>query len=100
MRVIICLLTADIDKLADVKTVLKEVNDWQSLGLELGLLYTTLERIETDNREVAQCKTKMIAAWLRQQDNVLQVGVPSWSVLQTALKKIGEVNVASQIVTS
>ena len=41
----------------------------------------------------------MIAAWLNQQDNVLKVGVPSWSVLKAALKEIGENPVADQIVT-
>ena len=83
-----------------MKEALKHVNDWQSLGLQLGLLYPTLEKIERDNnREVEQCKTKMIAAWLKQQDNVSRFGVPSWLVLQTALRKIGEFDVASQIVT-
>ena len=78
---------------------LKTVNNWQSLGLQLGLLYPTLEKIETDNRgKVEQCKIAMIAAWLNQQDNVLQVGVPTWSVLQTALTKIGE-NVLSATIS-
>ena len=84
-----------------MKEVLKNVNDWHSLGLQLGLLYPTLEKIENDNRGlVERCKTKMIAAWLKQEDNVTQTGVPSWSMLQTALRRIGEINVASQIVTS
>ena len=92
--------SAGIDKLVEVKNTLKKVNDWQSLGLQLGLLYPTLEKIETDNnRQVEQCKTKMIAAWLKRQDNVLKVGVPSWSVLKAALRKIGEGEVADQIVT-
>ena len=82
-----------------MQNALKIVNDWQSLGLQLGLLYPTLEQIETDNKEVVQCKRKMIAAWLRQQDNVLKVGVPSWSVLRTALREIDMNDVADQIVT-
>ena len=92
--------SAGIDELVEVKNTLKKVNDWQSLGLQLGLLYPTLEKIETDNNsKVEQCKTKMIAAWLKRQDNVLKVGVPSWSVLKAALRKIGEGEVADQIVT-
>ena len=83
-----------------MKDTLKRVNDWQSLGLQLGLLYHTLEQIETDNHGIVeQCKTKMIAAWLKRQDNVLEVGVPSWSVLKAALREIGEGEVADQIVT-
>ena len=71
--------------------------DWQSLGLELGLLYTTLEIIEKEQpRNVTNCKTKMLAAWLQQHD-VIQNGVPSWSVLRTALQEIGENELASEI---
>ena len=40
--------SAGIGKLVEVKNTLKRVNDWQSLGLQLGLLYPTLEQIETD----------------------------------------------------
>ena len=89
-----------IDKMVEVKNILEKVNDWQSLGLQLGLLYPTLEQIEIDNRsQVEQCKTKMIAAWLKRKDNVLQVGAPSWSVLKAALKRIGENAVVEEIVT-
>ena len=41
----------------------------------------------------------MIAAWLKQQDNVSKIGVPSWSVLQTALRNIEENEAANQIAT-
>ena len=89
---------AGINKLVDVMDSLESVNGWLSLGLRLGLLHPTLKKIETNNHgQVEQCKTDMIAAWLNRQDNVLQVGVPSWSVLQTALRKIGENEVADQI---
>ena len=85
------LLYTGIDDLFKVKMALKNLNDWQSLGLALGLLYHTLERIEEEqHRDIEKCKTKMIAAWLQQQDNVCKNGDPSWVVLQTALKKIGE----------
>ena len=86
---------ADLDK---VKTLLSNLVDWQSLGLKLGLLYPTLEKIEIDHRGmVEQCKTKMLAAWLQQQDNVRQYGSPSWSVLQAALRSMGENRLASEI---
>ena len=81
-----------------MKKYLKNLVDWQSLGLELGLLYPTLEKIELDHRGmVEQCKSKMLAAWLRQQDNVRQHGSPSWSVLQAALRSMGENRLASEI---
>ena len=93
----VVLLYTGIDDLFDVKMSLKNLNDWQSLGLSLGLLYPTLERIEEEQRgAIEKCKTKMIAAWLQQQDNVCKKGDPSWVVLRTALRKIGE---ADKIIT-
>ena len=76
---------------------------WQSLGLALGLLYTTLERIDEEQRgAIEKCKTvcKMIAAWLQQQDNVCKNGDPSWVVLRTALEKIGERQLASELIST
>ena len=93
----ICLYIAGINKLVNVMDTLKNVNGWLFLGLQLGLLHPTLKKIETDYGKVEQCMMEMIAAWLNRQDNVLQIGVPSWSVLQTALRKIGENEVADQI---
>ena len=93
-------LYTGIDDLVMVKRFLKYFNDWQSLGLELGLLYPTLERIEEEQRgDVNKCTMKMLAAWLQRQDNVSQVGVPSWSVLQTGLRNIGENELADTITT-
>ena len=74
---------------------MKNLVDWQSLGLELGLLYPTLEKIEREQRGmIDQCKIKMLAAWLLQQDNA---GIPCWRTLKTALENIGEKELASEI---
>ena len=79
---------------------LKSLNDWQSLGLALGLLYPTLQRIEDEQRgTIEKCKTKMIAAWLQRQDNVSKKGIPSWEVLRTALVNIDENELAAKIIT-
>ena len=81
--------------MAAVKTALKNLNDWQSLGLDLGLYYPTLERIEEEQQRVIEkCKTKMIAAWLRRQDNASN---PSWEQLRTSLVNIGEKELADKI---
>ena len=90
--------SAGIGDLVDVQNALERVNDWHSLGLQLGILYPTLEKIKEDNREkVEPCKKAMIAAWLNKQDNVLKIGVPSWTVLKAALRKIKENAIADQI---
>ena len=91
-------LSTAIDDLFEVKMFLKNLIDWQSLGLALGLLYPTLTKIKNDQREKAdECKMEMLAAWFQQRDNVSQKGVPSWSVLQAALRKMGENELADKI---
>ena len=94
-NVTVVLLYTVSDDLAEINMALKEVNDWLHLGLQLGLLHSTLERIGENQREnVAKCKTEMLVAWLQQQDNVSN---PCCADLKEALKKIGQNRVASEI---
>ena len=87
----VVLFYTGIADLAQVKRFLKNINDWKSLGLELGLLSSTLKRIKKEQREdINDCMIEMLEAWLQQQDNVSQVGAPSWGVLQRALNNIGK----------
>ena len=76
-----------------------DLTDWSKLGLQLGLRYPTLEMITKEKRgDIGECKMKMLAAWLEQKDNVSQKGVPSWSVLRTALRRIGANELADKII--
>ena len=94
--VTVVLLYTGIADLVDVKKLLKDLVDWQSLGLELGLLYPTLKKIKKEQHgDISDCLMEMLAAWLQQQDKVSRKGVPSWSVLRTALRSIGENELAS-----
>lgn len=88
-----------MEDLVDVLEVVESVSDWKRLGLILGLLYQpTLSSIETYRHyKPEDCKMDMLTAWLQQQDNVSQKGVPSWSVLRTALKRVGENEIAGKI---
>ena len=83
----------------DVLEVVESVSDWKRLGLTLGLLYQpTLTDIETYRRgKPDECRIDMLSAWLQQQDNVTENGVPSWSVLRAALKRMGEHETADRI---
>ena len=84
--------------LCDVLAVIHDLNYWKELGLQLGLLYPSLERIDLEQRgRIASCKIEMLSAWLQGQDNVSQNGVPSWSVLRAALKRMGEHETADRI---
>ena len=96
----VVLLYTGIDDLLMVQMRLETLVRWKKLGLSLGLLYPTLQKIEKAQRDnVDDCMMEMLAAWLQQQDNVSRKGVPSWSVLRTALEEIGEHQLASEIIT-
>ena len=85
----------------DVLEVVESVSDWKRLGLIMGLLYATLADIETYRHyKPEDCKIDMLSAWLQQQDNVSQRGVPSWSALRAALIRIGENEIANRIAVS
>ena len=78
--------------------VIHDLNDWKELGLQLGLLHPSLERIDLEQRgRISGCKINMLSAWLQQQDNVASKGVPSWSVLRAALKRMGAHKLANRI---
>ena len=88
---LVVLLYTGIADLFRVQISVKHVVNWKNLGLALGILYATLEKIEIQQHYRADdCMREMLAAWLKRQDNVSQHGIPSWSVLQTALKNIRE----------
>ena len=89
------LLYTDIADLFKVKMTLKNVINWMDLGLALGVLYPTLQKIDSEKHgKVDDCMREMLAAWLKQQDDV---DTPSWSVLKTALRNIGENKIANTI---
>ena len=70
---------------------IRDANRWKELGLQLGLLYSSLEKIDLEQRgRIDSCKIAMLSAWLQQQDNVSQKGIPSRSVLRAALQRMGE----------
>ena len=90
--------TSGTGDLVDVLAVVRDINNWKELGLQLGLLYPSLERIDLEQRgRITFSIMHMLSAWLQQQDNVLQKGVPSWSVLRAALQSMGEHETADRI---
>ena len=96
--VIMCNHYTAINNLCDVLAVIRDLNDWKDLGLQLGILYPTLIDIETYRRgKSSECRIDMLSAWLQQQDNVSQRGAPSWSVLRAALQSMREHETADRI---
>ena len=61
------------------------------VGLALGMNYAKLKRMRS-------LPGDMVAAWLRREDDVLEVsGVPTWKVLSGALKDTGQTGLAMKI---
>ena len=83
----------DISDLAHLMGFLMIIShQWQLLGLYLGLRYSLLKQIERKQRgRTYDCLREMLADWLQQSDS------PSWSTLQTALKQMGENELADTI---
>ena len=64
--------------------------DLVTLGGALGLSFPKLKKMR-------DLPSEMVAAWLRKEDNVLERGKPTWRLLATALKDIGQNGVADSI---
>ena len=87
-----------IADLSEVNMLLKNVNNWLFLGLELGIFYSTLKKIEEEQHgAIDKCRTEMLAAWLQQDDNTAKKIYPRLGVLKTALGNIGENNLKKEI---
>ena len=96
------LLIADFPELPDIRSeLIHVVTKWRSLGLALGLYFSTLEVIEYDNQgQVDKCMTEMLDAWLRRKDHVVEC--PSWRTLAEALSQpmVNKVELANRIATT
>ena len=80
----------DASHLFTIKRNLRGVNDWQELGLALGMEYSFLDSIDKDKGgDVEKCKTAMLHSWLK-------TGEATKSSLVTALKKMGEECIADK----
>lgn len=86
-----------IDGLTQVFEAVRDLVNWQFLGLELGLCYPMLERIERESGgDIARCKLEILQAWLTRCSEH-QMVVASWSALKFALKNIGEHSLADAL---
>ena len=94
---------ADSSSLADCLHAIRDLNDWEQLGLNLGLKKKpTLDKIALQCRDkIDQCKREMLQAWFNWQDNVdmEKYGRPSWKRLVDAIP-IDDKEIAEDIVKS
>ena len=77
----------------EISSYLKDLDDQQTVqvGLALGMNYAKLKRMRS-------LPGDMVAAWLRREDDVLEVsGAPTWKVLSEALKDVGQTGLALKV---
>lgn len=80
-------------KLVDLVNELHEVTDWVQLGLQLGIPYHELEKIEIDTfHKCERGKTDMLAKWLARFGSKA-----SWTDIVAALVKIGRRDLAERL---
>ena len=73
-------------------------DQWDDLGLELGIIYTKLEEIKANNpQDVSGCVQECLALWLQCNYNTSKHGKPTMESLAAALRRMGLTDVASGI---
>ncbi|XP_019854976.1 PREDICTED: uncharacterized protein LOC109583907 [Amphimedon queenslandica] len=83
----------DITKAVDVLNALKlfDTKKWKTLGLNLGLYLTTLNKFTEDHL------TNTVGAWLSCEDGVMENGGATWQNLIKAVKDTGDKATAEKI---
>ena len=82
--------------------VLRELDvltDWKSLGLHLGLNFSTLNEIQADERDTSLCKMAILHLWLSLRDSVKNKGGATEAALVKALYIMKENTLAHRIET-
>ena len=79
---------------------LESVTEYMRLGLELGLSYTSLNKIRQEQgRKVEDCKRTLFQLWLERADRVDEMGGTNKPALVAALRRMGEHRVADTIIS-
>ena len=79
-----------IDDLAILMKLLKDINDWEILGLHLGIKKTSLDRIGKDKQDTKTRCCETIFYWLKHsRDDIAQEVTPTFSSLIAILKDLG-----------
>ena len=78
--------------------LLETVTRWQALAFNLGITYSTVEKIEMERRgNVERCMRDVIHNWLLQRDDVKQMGGCTKRNLIIALREMEENAIVDKI---
>ena len=72
-------------------------DQWNRLGLVIGIIYTELESIRAKHKDPKDCLTECLALWLQQKYDTEKYGLPSMESLANAVQKMGLRAVSSGI---
>ena len=99
----ICFVS-DIKDLDKVLSVLEKINfpdnQWDDLGLKLGIIQTELKTIRKDNQDSNDRLKECLSRWLQQNYDTTQYSLPSMESLAAALRRMGLNAAASKLVPS
>lgn len=71
---------------------------WKIFGLKAGLYLTRLNVIEKNNRnDVEECFSECLSCWLKRNDNVDGVGLPTWALLADIVEEVPDKTTADKI---
>ena len=87
------------ESLVIVLRELDVLSDWKSLGLQLGLNYSTLTEIQASELDPSHCKMAMLHLWLSLRDGVMDKGGATKAALVKALYTMKENVLAHRIET-
>ena len=71
--------------------------DYFDLCLSLGLLYTTINTIKGQYKDLTSCLRECLVKWLEKADNVMEKGGPTIKSLMAALRNLDKTAVADRI---
>ena len=78
---------------------LESVTEYMRLGLELGLSYPLLHKIQQEvGKRVEDCKGRLLHSWLSKAERVDEIGGANKPALVAALRRMGEHRVADNII--
>ena len=97
LYIFICFVS-DITDLDKVFTVLKDNhfpdNQWDDLGLKLGITKPKLDTIKEDKQDSKDRLKECLSHWLQQDYDINQYGKPTMMSLAAALRGMGQKAVA------
>ena len=101
MSSITCTIGIRHQELAQLTVLLSPLVNWFGLGVQLGIYYHELKKIELEERgSVDRCLLAVLQRWMHEMDDVKNCGGASKENLVLALKNLDEIALSEAIARS